>query len=478
MKLLSDFIVESTNDEYAVTAAELAQYIAKVGKTLSKDVQAILIYCQKYNILTKEEIIQYMMANKRQLNDIAYENGDITIQEAQDLQKLLKNLGEKNLRILPMFQTEDERNDMIKGKKQSEDMALDLESEKGRAEVAKKYMPLVTAIASKFIGKSALGKNELVSAGMLGLVYAMNDYRKPDSYIDADDKVIDKKEAKEQKHLTFKQYAGWRIRNAILYDINHLSRVVKTGQYGYEKNKAAGLDSHNFEVSIDRDFNGDDLSIDKFATIAIDPKFMTPDAKEQWNQLFKILEKKFNARSLSIFYKYFGLNGYEKMKGQEIAKEFGVTSPRISGIIKNIMSYLKDDPKTRALLADLMELYTESLLLDNFGKDKEAILEAFAQDDIYILLEDLTRWNNKDYLQHTLTTTIASFDKKSVEFLIKCLNGGFDFLDTNYKREKKLIIAFLEKMYPTEQFSRKSDVYILEKFMDIIDAYKEFKIKL
>lgn len=476
MKFITDIINEGKQDEITLTYADLKQYSDKLSKQLSQDVQIIIQYCLKYNILSNTDLIYCYTANKSGLKVFA-KNHQMPEVEAQDLQKLLKKVFENGeYRAIPLCQLEDDMAALMKGDKMMDDILLDLETEQGKQEVAKKYMYLVTAIAHKYINKSALNKNELISAGQLGLVNAINNYRKPDTYVDADDKIIDKSEAKKQKRLSFKTYASYMIRNSILYDINHLSRVVKTGQYGYEQAKKQGLSS--FEISIDRDLNGDDMQLDRLTNISTNPDYMTPDAKTQWGQLFKLLEKKFNTRSMTIFYKYFGLNGYEKMKGHEIAKEFGVSNPRISGIIKNMMSYLKDDPKSKSILADLMDIYTESLLVDCIGQSKEGIMESMLQDDIYILLEELTRWSNKEYFKQILTNSIAGFDNKSAEFLLECLNGGFDYIDNHFKKNKRLIIAFLEKMYPTENFYRKSDVYIIEKFIDIVDSYNEYKIQL
>lgn len=478
MKLFTEVVNEAKQyQDGIVTPAEMAEYISKMSRKMPKDMQVILMYLQKYNILDKEEVLYIMGASKSNLKQKA-SMLHMPLAEMEDLQKLLKNMDMCDLQMLPMFQSEEDRKSLEDGTKNLDDVTLDLDTDKGRNDVAKKYMPLVTAIANKYVGKSPLGKNELLSAGQLGLMQAINTYRRPDNRIDVDDKIKDKEEAKKQKRLTFKQYAGWCIRNSILYDMNYLSRVVKTSQYQYEKNRAEGSMERNFEVSLDAKFGGDEGEdmLSKIADITTSDSRSKTNPEKQWDSIFKELEKKFNTRSLNMFYKYFGLNGAKKMKGQDIAKEFGVTSSRVSGIIKNIVSYLKDNPRTKAMLAELVNVYAESLLVDNFGKDKEEIMEALANDDVYLMLEDATRWSNPEVVKAALMNAFNQFDKESVNFVKNCISEGFDYLDAHFKRHRKMIVRFLEIMYPTESFERKSDVYLLDKMMEIMDAANKLKL--
>ena len=49
-------------------------------------------------------------------------------------------------------------------------------------------------------------------------------------------------------------------------------------------------------------------------------------------------------------------------------------------------------------------------------------------------------------------------------------------LDNNYKIYKKLIILFLNNLYPTENISRKTDVAILEYMEELQECYNKYKL--
>ena len=58
--------------------------------------------------------------------------------------------------------------------------------------------------------------------------------------------------------------------------------------------------------------------------------------------------------------------------------------------------------------------------------------------------------------------------------IIKLLKGNFETLDNEFKKNKKVIILFLNYMYPTESMIRKSDVALLDYMLELQDIYKKF----
>ena len=92
---------------------------------------------------------------------------------------------------------------------------------------------------------------------------------------------------------------------------------------------------------------------------------------------------------------------------------------------------------------------------------------------MFILLEELTKWGNKDIFNGTLYTVLDEL-KGDGEFVEELLKGGFDFIDKHFKSSKKLIIKFLGMMYPTENFSRKTDVSLLEYMEELSILYKKY----
>ena len=124
------------------------------------------------------------------------------------------------------------------------------------------------------------------------------------------------------------------------------------------------------------------------------------------------------------------------------------------------------------MLSNLRDLYTEHLMCDMLNNSKEQIIEQLAEDDIYILLEELNRWRNKTTFENALRLGLKA---AKLPEIVDMLKGGFDEIDSNIKTYKKDIIIFLSCMYPSEKFSNRSDVELIEYMQEVSDAYKKYK---
>jgi DNA-directed RNA polymerase specialized sigma subunit len=308
-----------------------------------------------------------------------------------------------------------------------------------------------------FVGQSRLGKPELMSAALQGFTDAMNDWRKNG----------------DESAIAFKKYAGQRVRQQILNDINAYSHTFSTNWYGVKKMGAGMLDAVSLDglpKNMDGEFDQDSLA----SMGTEDPNYnLTKNEEENWAELYKIIEDTFKQRDVDIFYRYFGLKGQNKEKAKDIAKSMGMSPGNIKPIIDKILKTLKKNPRAMDLFLDLQSTYNESLLLDLMGMDKEQVIEAIISDDMFILLEELTKWANKDVFKGTLYNVLDEL-KGEGKFVEELLEGGFDFIDKHFKSSKKLIIKFLGMMYPTENFSRKTDVSLLEYMEELSILYKKY----
>lgn len=484
MKIFSTILEHGKIEDIEID--ELKEFREKTKKSLPREVAAILDYCISLNITSKEEIDDILNANKSQLQNIA-KNLNGNPDDLIEMQKLMKKSG-TGLLALPYMMDEETRTDFMRGNKSFDDVTLDLESDKGRRDTVKQFMPLVHKIVYQFEGKSSLSRSDLLSCALEGLTMAMNTYRKPSAMID-NIEGIDTGESKKQKRTSFKTYASYQIAQAILREMNDYSRIVRIPQSLYQKNIAMGRGAENFNtMSIDSfstNKDGDDIDkIDRMVELGysdvrdVEKRIENTLGAQTMNNIFDMIDKKFSQRNAVIFYKRFGLNGYKQSKPTEIAKEFGLSINNVSTTIKNITKYLKETPRSYKLLQMMFDIYAESLLVDNFEKNRSEILETLYSDDVYMLLEELTHFNNPNVLITTILSIVGEYDKYNTDIVMNCLNEGIDWLDNNYHRSRRTIVRFLEQVYPTESFSHKGEDYIIETMNELIGLYKELDIEI
>ena len=434
-----------------VTLDELTDYINKTNKILPNIVRDALYLVKKYEILNADDINTILNASKGSIKSLA-KKFNITEFEMEELWGIFKDL-KSNIKLFPHFLTAFEQKSLIKGTAKVEDLIIDLDTAQGRNDVIKMYVPIVNKIVNQYVGKSKLTRSDLMSAAMEGFAKAMDQWDR-------------------SKNQLFKTYLSYRVQQQILNDIDEYGHSLSgTNWYATTKYGSEMLDA----VSIDGLSKNDDDEIkqDRLAALGYndDERDEATDV-EQWKKVFNILEKKFKQRDLDIFYRYFGLNGYKREKSKDIAKMYGMSEGNIrNSVINKMIAFLKKDKGALELLMDLKESYNESLMIELFRCDKETILERLSNDDIYILLEEITKWNNKDVFKRALNASLPSNN----DIILDILNGGFEEIDSNVKKYRKDIIYFLNNMYPTENFIRKTDVDIIEYMMELQEIYKKYK---
>ena len=438
--------------------SEVNQFLRKVNKQLPKPVQDAIFLTSKYNIMDVDSIEDIVASSKSSVSSLATKY-NIPEAEMETLWTVLKDL--KGMRkMMPQYMTDAERKAIELGKLSFDDLTIDLETNAGRNAAAKVYTPLVYKIVNQFVGKSKLSKQELISAGLLGLTNAMNDWERED--------------ADGKNRVTFKTYAGYAIRNQILQDMTRLSHTFKTNNWAVKNSDKFHLDPISFD-DMARDEDGY-LKIDHLPSIGVEDKHL-PNQNDRWESLYKLIENKFSQRDVDVFYRYFGLHGHNKEKSKDIAKSLGMSEGNIrNSIINKMLGFLRKDPRALEILGDLQDIYTESILADLFGLDHQQIIEHLASDDTFILLEELNQWRSKDVLTNALTNAIKN-PGIDTNYLETILAGTFEDLDSTFKKNRKSIISFLSGMYPTENMSRKTDVALLDYMSELQTAYQRHKIK-
>lgn len=441
-----------------MTVDEINSYLDAVGKKIPKQVADIIYLTAKYGLTTQQSIDNIRDANKSKLDKLAF-NYNIPQIEIEDLWKSLKEL-KTNLRLLPQYQTSSERAAFMSGKLIMSDITIDIDTSAGRNACAKQYMPMVHKIVNGFVGKCRLDKPELMSAALQGFTHAMNTWRRSDK--------------DDSKSVPFKTYAGYCVKNQILQDINNLSYTVKTNWYAVNKEGAGALIGMSLDgMTIDKD---GEFKQDRLAELGIeDGNYnLTKSEEESWSDLYKLIENKFKQRDIDIFYRYFGLKGYHKEKGKDIAKSLSISPGMVTSVVTAILNTLKKDSKAMDILMDIQSTYNESLMIDIMNLDKDMMVETILGDDTFILLEELTKWSNKYVYINTLNDALHSIGEADSKIITTILSKDFDYLDKIFKANKKVIIKFLSSMYPTESFVKKTDVTILEYMLELSELYKKY----
>lgn len=460
MDNFSSFVLEARKNynSGSLLSSEINQYLSKVNRVIPENVKRVIYLTQKYNLLDIASIEEIKNSNKGGLKNLA-KKYNISEDSLEDLWNMLKDLKNK-IKLLPQYQTEQERQSIELGKLSMDDLTIDLDSQVGRSAAAKMYMPMVYKIVNAYVGKSKLDKQELMSAALKGFTDAMNDWRKTDD---------------EGQRVAFKTYAGFRVKQQILNDINEYGHTLSGTNWYASKVYGAGLLD---AISIDGMMSGDDeIDSDKLSALGIEDKDLTRNEEKSWQSLYKLLENNFKQRDVNIFYRYFGLNGYKREKSKDIAKSMGMSEGNIrNSIINKMIKFLKNDRKASEILQDIQDMYTESLMIEMLGYTRDEIVETLINDDMYILLEELTKWNYKTVFNQAMRDTFSMIpDQKDKKILIDILKGDFEYLDNNFKKNKNLIILFLSNLYPTENMKKKTDVDLLNYMSDLQNYYKKYK---
>lgn len=439
-------------DSESLLSAEVSKFLNKVNKVIPTVVKDVIYLTQKYNILDKNSIEEIRKSSKSSLKNLT-KKYNIELDQLEDLWNMLKDL-KSNIKLLPQYMSTQEREMLELGKLSTSDLTIDLTSAQGRSAAAKIYMPLAYKIVNQFYGKSQLNKSDLISAATLGLTNAMNDWD-------------------QSKGVPFKTYAGTRIRQQILNDINQFGHQLSGfNDYAFKQGYSADA------VSLDNMLGGDDdeYNLDHLAALGVtgDEYSELDDAKMK--PLFDLLEKNFSTRDVDIFYRYFMLKGNKKEKSKDIAKSYGMSEGNIrNSVINKIIKFLRTNKQASRILMQLQESYNISMMISMVGMDKADILDSLINDDIFILLEELNQWVDKELFKVGIEKALSKLSKSDSKYILEVLQKGFDYLDSTFKKNKKIIILFLGELYPTESLYNKSDVSIIEYMMDIYDAYQIHK---
>jgi DNA-directed RNA polymerase specialized sigma subunit len=350
-----------------ISKEKLEEYLKIAKKFLSEDAKNIINWLINHPNYTKE------LANGNAENALAtfYNNGTPKIQEFKELYKWISNVVKSN-RILeiPVFQTKEQFDSILNKSVSPDEIIIDLSSERGRNELAKKYDPLVWKIAREFNGKSEFSLEELHAIGAAGFVDAMNTYGKKTNKSEASEEQV--------KGFTFTSWASWRIRIWILENIKdqgHLVRIPRSVQAKERQETGRNTKSNSISVETpvgkDKDGNSKTL-LDKIGDYERAGKSLEEvDNEKLWKAIHKKLQSKFDDKTLDVFYSWFGLNGAKKLSGKELMDKYGFKNQANITAIKNkVLAYMTHDKQMFNALKELYE-FTNECRANNDLEDRD-----------------------------------------------------------------------------------------------------------
>lgn len=453
MKHINQFILEAQNEGngfVTLTNNSLRTYYDFVKKYVSSDTKKVFELLLKLQIYTKKDL------------DLIKNGSKLATSDEQDLNKLLKKIKDE-YKILPQNLSQTQYEAVLNKKINVKELTLDFVSNEGRNRVAKEYTPLVIKIAKQVQDKFPnMTFDELVASGMLGLTYAMDNWKS--------------NPAKGEKTVSFLQYASYRIYFQIQTDSmefyqalsglnykNINTTIDKWGQNSFIPVRLDQTENEAIRDRIEKSLEGvDDISKVKIYADSNNPK------DPQWGLLFSDLEKHFPAKTLDIFYRFFGLAGREQTKGVDLAKEYGTSQGNLTNThIKKVLDYIK---KNRFLMGVLKDLYTESLLVQCIDLDKNQILEKLSQDDMYLYLVESNNWFKLDNFVNDLDYALSMMPK--TKDVVDVLGADFDYLDKNINKYKKDLMLFCQKMFPHKIIRTDGD--IIEYMTELQTFYQEY----
>ena len=339
-----------------IKSEDLKNYLEITDKFISDEAKEIIKYLIDHNDTYLSDL-----SNDTDENALAgFYNAGIPKDESK--KELYKNIGILNkkdrLMEIPVFLTKEQFEAIINKTESPDAIILDLTSEKGRNEIAKKYQPLIHKIARQLHGKTNLSYDDLVSAGNQGLVLAMNGYGKKSDKNIADLETIVSK--------TFTQYAAFIIRINMIGDVRDVSQTVRVPISQQKKEKEEkGYNTKTNSISGDKSVsnNGEEGNKSLFdfiggsedASRGVDQE----DMEKLWKSFYKKLEEKFDKNLLDIWYSSFGLNGREKMKKKEIAEKYGLVPSNITYYLTKVNNFIHTDKQMKSILSDINELMAE-----------------------------------------------------------------------------------------------------------------------
>lgn len=352
-------IIIQANSLNYLSTDKLEKYIKVTNKFISDDTKQII----KYLIDNNSTYISNLSTDTDE-NALAgfYNSEKPTDETLIELYNHIDNVNKVGrLLEIPVFQTKEQFNKIIKQEVSPDYIFYNLETVKGQNNAAKQFQPLVHKICRQYFGKSNFDYNDLLSSANVGLTHAIKTFGKTKTNENLEKNISE---------YTFLQYAAHMIRFAILDGINHESRTVRI-----PKSQINKIRKNNGEIAKSNTLSGDQLvnnhtsKDDGNKTIfdfidsqeSSDNALNRHDLDKLWKEIYKEIIKKYGEKIFNVWCSFYGLNDFEKLKNKEIAKQYNVSNSLITYYCTKVNQFIQNDKKIFSMLKDVYELLKECL---------------------------------------------------------------------------------------------------------------------
>lgn len=447
----------STSKIITVSASAWAKWEKFLGNKLSADFYKLNEILKSNGVNSSEDWDALRFGSSSEQRSVGKSLG-MDVNDIAEVAALIKKIGgEAN--AIPMSISDAARDSIIANPKLLDELLVDRQSDKGVAATIKQYTPMINKMVYKYSAVTPFDKAELTSICKVALYDAVRKYMRGDK-------------ATEMQFTGFLQFIMFQ---AIQNELHENGYTIRMPQSEQTRQLAAGSVNkvRSYDGIMGKD--GDDYDTDKLAFLGFaDDKVNNNEDPEKFKMLMDLIERQFGTQKAEVFYMQFGVNGYKKVAGKDIAKKIGKSPAMVVKICNEIIAWLKSKlgkGQIGSLIDYLNDVYVEGLIATNFYVDKNEFYNTIANDELYVTIQEAQSMKVDPEL---VRKALDEIDVESSYFISQCLTNGYEWMDQRYRRNKMTIIDFLSSLYPAQNIEKYSDAQILDMMQSII----ELKIKL
>ncbi|MDP2685931.1 MAG: sigma-70 family RNA polymerase sigma factor [Aequorivita sp.] len=200
--------------------------------------------------------------------------------------------------------------------------------------IARTHLPLVLAIANSFNYTTGVSFDEIFSAGLLGLTYAIQTYKPTHS---------------EKYQATFTTYAKICITNKII-EFKNVDEIIKPPKCNRNNNVVPT--TYKFSDLLRDNNDGDEPTMEERIANEFEDDYQENEINNELELIQIIKQEVKKEKQQDIIIKYFGLM-CEAKNYRELAKEYNTSYQNIGSTFNKVINKLKKNERFKMKLKQL-----------------------------------------------------------------------------------------------------------------------------